>query len=226
MATAVHPGTQASLEEAIREIHATAGLSGGDRSSHEEPARLAIGVTSPNRSDGKTTITMSLAGSLSRDFSADVTLADADFHTQSLEREYGLETADGLADVLAGTATIGDVAHSLPTSRMKIVRAGSRVYDVARIARSGHAATLVENMKRDNRYVVFDLPATLPSTTAPVLARLCDGVIVVVRAGQTTKQQLDRTLVRLKGSQVLGVVVNRWTSAIPEWAEAILALRR
>jgi Mrp family chromosome partitioning ATPase len=49
--------------------------------------------------------------------------------------------------------------------------------------------------------------------------------VVVVRAGHTTKQDLERVLSLLKDSNVLGVVVNQKASAVPEWVRRTLNLR-
>jgi capsular exopolysaccharide synthesis family protein len=210
------------LKEALREIHIIAGLDPTDPSNKDARKPLAIGVTSPTYGDGKTTVSIALAASLSQDFEADVTLVDADFHTHSIGREYGLQGQDGLSEVLLGKVPLQDVTHRVSQAKMQVVTAGSTPSDPARIARSEHLTTLIENMKRANKYVVIDLPATLHSMNAPVLAKRCDGVIVVVRAGQTTQSDLERVLHLLNGSNVLGVVVNRRHSAVPGWVRRTL----
>jgi len=59
----------------------------------------------------------------------------------------------------------------------------------------------------------------------PVLAKRCDGVVVVVRAGHTTKHDLERVLHLLKDSNILGVVVNRKKSSVPGWIQRALNVR-
>lgn len=213
------------LNEALREIHIMAGLDPTDASRAASRKPLSIGVTSADFGDGKTTVAIALAASLSQDFAAGVTLVDADFHTHSIGREYGLQGKDGLAEVLAGQVTLQSVTHRVSEAKMSVVAAGRMQGDPARMARSEHLTTLIENMKRANEYVVIDLPATLHSMNAPVLAKRCDGVVVVVRAGHTTRQELERVLALLKDSNVLGVVVNRKASAVPEWVRRTLNLR-
>jgi Mrp family chromosome partitioning ATPase len=61
--------------------------------------------------------------------------------------------------------------------------------------------------------------------SAPVLAHRCDAVIVVVRAGRTSRQALERTLQLLRDARIAGIVLNRRSSSVPRWAEAALALR-
>lgn len=209
----------AELEEALREIHLTSGLM---LDSHRSGG-VAIGVTSPDFGDGKTTVAIGLAASLANDFNADVTLVDGDFHTTSIGSEYGLASAEGLVDVLTGHEKLEAVSHRV-NAHITVIPAGHPPHDPARTARSESLGTLIENMKHSSRFVVIDLPAALHSMTAPVLARRCDGVIVVIRAGHTSRRDLERVLRLLKDVKVLGVVMNRHKSRIPRWIEQTLNL--
>src|SRR5439155_1441157 len=72
---------------------------------------------------------------------------------------------------------------------------------------------------RTNQLLVIDLTAALHSMNAPVLAKRCDAVIVVARYGRTTHDDLDRVIGLLKDARILGVVLNRKESRIPEWVQ-------
>ncbi len=221
MPVRLRPRSDIQLQEALREIHLMSGLVPPD-----DPAKgIAIGVTSPHFGDGKTTVSIGLAASLASDFNADVTLVDSDFHTTSIANEYGLDTDAGLTDVLTGREDLKNVSHRV-NAHITVIPAGQTKSDPARSARSQNLVTLIENMKKASRFVVIDLPATLHSMNAPVLAQRCDGVIIVVRAGRTSRRDLERSLELLKDSNVLGIVVNRRKSAVPRWIEDALNLRR
>ncbi len=58
--------------------------------------------------------------------------------------------------------------------------------------------------------VIIDAPPLLPVADASVLAKLADGVIVVVRHAKTTKDQVNEAINRLNqvGARLYGVVVN------------------
>lgn len=208
------------LKEALREIHLMSGLN----HKAENGASVCVGVTSAHFGEGKTTVAIGLAASLSHDFNADVTLVDGDFHTTSIGQEFGLASSDGLAEVLTGRESLESVSHRV-NQHITVIPAGRAQNDPARAARSESLVTLIDNMKRTSRFVVLDLPATLHSMNAPVLAARCDGVIVVVRAGETSRRDLERVLKLLQNSNVLGIVVNRRKSAIPRWIEQTLNLR-
>jgi Mrp family chromosome partitioning ATPase len=183
-------------------------------------------VTSADFRDGKTTVAISLASCLAHDFDAQVVLVDADFETHSIAREYGLQDRPGLSDVLAGTTDLPAVAHRFRRAPLTVITAGSRQADAARMARSQELVGLLDNLKRMSGFVVMDLPATLRSMNTPVLASRCDGVIVVVRAGRTSRRDLERTLELLQDANIIGVVVNRQHSNVPGWVDRLLALPR
>ena len=225
MTAATESKARFDLKEALREIHIMAGLDNSSTASQEQRKPLAIGVTSATFGDGKTTVAIALAASLSEDFAADVMLVDADFHTHSVGRQYGLQGEDGLSEVLAGIRPLEAVTHRVARAKMSVITAGVTPSDPARMARSKHLTELIDNMKSANEYVVIDLPAALHSMNTPVLAKRCDGVVVVVRAGHTTKQDLERLLHLLKDSNVLGIVVNRQSSSVPGWVQRTLNIR-
>ena len=218
---ATAPHAQTVLKEAMREIHVIAGLT---RESEAKPLR-AIGVTSPNFGDGKTTVSIALASSISRDYESDVMLVDADFQTHSVGNNFGVADRDGLSEVIAGKQSLERVRQTVGATNFSVIGAGKLPDDPARLARSEHLIDLIEGMKAASRFVIIDLPATLRSMNAPVLAQRCDGVIVVVKHGETSQQDLERTLHLLRDSNVLGVVINRHRNRTPGWVERALSLR-
>lgn len=223
----VHPATLAALREAVRDIQARPSLglrNGNVEDGSSRPAAL-IGVTSPRSGEGKTTIAVALASSLAEDLGEEVTLVDADFPTHSIEHEYGLPGEHGLSDAIEGTVQIESVRHRVPGTHLSVIGAGVSAGEAEGSVRSERASRLVRGLKEKSGYVVLDLPATLHASAAPVLARLCDGVIVVVRTGHSTRQDLDLTLERLQGAEVRGIVLNGWRSAIPDIVGRALALR-
>jgi protein-tyrosine kinase len=221
MTKKAHNLAMLELKEAIRELHLSAGL---DQAKLGPPEPVTIGVTSPHYGDGKTTVSLALATSLANDFGANVMLVDADLHTHSIGEEYGIQDEDGLWEVLTGTATLESASHTLPAG-LRVLPAGKASGDPAQLARSGRLVRLLDEMKRDNPYVVLDLPASLHSMTAPSLARRCNLVLVVVRAGETTTMDLDRTMQLLRGSNVVGTVINRSETKIPGWVARMFKIK-
>jgi len=224
---AIHPRTLDELADAVREIQHMAGFTAQlSTSNGAATSSLAVGITSPRPGAGKSTIATALAAMLSADLEVDVALVDADFEGHTIDEDFGLAGAAGFTDILDGTAGLDEASHSLPQSTLRVVPLGTRIADGARVARAVRVAEFVRAAKEENRFVVFDLPSALVSTTAPTMARLCDSVIIVARVGQTTTMDLERSVQRLKDAPIAGVVLNRWRTRIPGWLDSALALGR
>lgn len=191
----------------------------------DEPGRsVCVGITSPGSGDGKTTLAIALASSLCADFDLPVALVDGDFETNSVAREYGLNGREGLSDVIAGSRRLAEVVNYLRCAPFTVITAGTVREDPARLARSERVVPVLSDIMRENRFVVVDLPSTLSSRNATALAQRCDGVVVVVQAGKTTRRELEHTLELLHSANVVGVVINRAHAGIPRWIERALDL--
>lgn len=218
--TALNQPRRRQFQESIRSVIEAAGIPALRR----ENRGFVVGVTSPSAGEGKTTVAMATAGILSADLNVDVALVDSDFETHSLVSEYELAGREGIADVLAGTATMESVMHRVPGTRLDVVAAGELPSDPGPLIRSGELTNFIEQLRASYAYVVLDLPAVLPSSSGRTVAGLCDGVIVVTSAGQTTRSELEETIERLAQTSVLGVVINNWRSRVPAWLERAFGL--
>ena len=80
-------------------------------------------------------------------------------------------------------------------------------------------AIYLENLRREYRYILIDCPSLREAEHAVVLAPLVDGVVLVVEANRTQKEQFlyaDRAIENA-GGRILGHVLNKRTYAIPDW---------
>ena len=79
------------------------------------------------------------------------------------------------------------------------------------LMQSGKLANLMEQLANGFDWVVIDSPPILPLADTSVWARFADGILLVVRAGRTERQPLQRGLAAIDQSRLLGVVVNNCT---------------
>jgi Mrp family chromosome partitioning ATPase len=243
---------QEVLQEAIRDVQLAAGLeklrvrdeasrdlvwleefidAGGQEPVDVPTDRgITIGITSPNARTGKTTLATALAAALAHDAGPNVSLVDADYRTPAIGRDFDIAAIPGLTDYLAGALPLEQVSHTVADEThgvaFQVVPFGTRSPDVVGQMRLADSARLVRELSGANRYTVFDLPSTLPTTAAAMLGGLCDAVILVVRSGKTTHLETERSLEKLSDCRVAGIVVNDWRTRIPRWVEHVLNLSR
>jgi protein-tyrosine kinase len=180
-----------------------------------------IQVTSPGRQDGRTVTALNLALTMAQEFQRRVLLLDADLRQPGVHALLGLPPGPGLVDVLTGAATLEEALVSLPDCNLIVLRAG-RAYDrPAEMLGSAQMRRLLDTLRSQfDRIVVDSSPATVsdPGTVAPLVDRL----LLVVRAGSTTKPAIARAMSVLGSPKLLGVVFNA-SGAAPQRRERISA---
>jgi len=94
------------------------------------------------------------------------------------------------------------------TENLSFIPAGGPVSNPVELLASTQAKGLLEGLSPVFDWIIVDAPPVLPVSDANLLAAMCDGTILVVRAG-TTSSDLARTACQeLRESSLLGVVLN------------------
>lgn len=168
-----------------------------------------IMVASAVPGEGKTTTVINLAIALA-DGGARVTVVEADLRRPKVTEYLGMVGGVGLTNVLAGQADLDEVMQRFGANGLRVVAAGPTPPNPGRLLGSEQMATLLEALRRDNDYVLVDAAPLLPVADARGLATLVDGVLLSVRHGRTTGEQLSAAAASLEavGARSLGVVLN------------------
>lgn len=170
-----------------------------------------IAITSPAAGDGKTVTAVNLAGAIGRGSQERVLLIDADLRRPSITRLLGIDDAGtGLADLLAGSQpAAADVIKTIDGFNLSVLPAGPPRGGVSEMLRSPRLDQLLEEARREYAYVIIDTPPLLPVFDSTLLAKLADGVVMIVAANQTPRKLLAEALNLLDPATVLGIVFNR-----------------
>jgi len=164
-------------------------------------------VTSPGAGDGKTTTSANLALTMAQDFNHTVVLVEADLRRPTLAGLCGVSPDRGLVDVLVGGAPLEDVLVQLPEQNLFVLPAGPTTSRATELLGSSMMNRLIDTLRsRFNRIVVDSPPVTLADTH--VLARLADTVLIVVRAGVTSRPALEHALEGVERERIAGLVLN------------------
>ena len=176
------------------------------RAESTQPLRV-IQITSPGKSDGKTVTALNLALTMAQEFQQRVLVMDTDVRRPGVHELLGLSPGPGLVDVLTGTATLEEALVEIPEYRLSVLRAG-RTYDrPAELLGSAPMRRLVDSLRAQfDRIVIDSAPATVTDPIA--VAALADTLVLVVRAGVTTKPAITRAIQALGAGKLLGLVFN------------------
>jgi non-specific protein-tyrosine kinase len=164
-------------------------------------------VTSPGAGDGKTITSANLALTMAQEFNHRVVLVEADMRRPTLAGLCGLSTDHGLVDVLIGGASLDDALVQLTDQNLFVLTAGQTTNRSTELLGSSMMTRLIETLRaRFDRIVIDSPPVTLADTH--VLARLADGVLIVVRAGVTSRPALEHALEGVDRERIAGLVLN------------------
>ena len=166
-------------------------------------------VTSPMTSEGKSTVAGNLAVTMAAT-GEPVVVVDGDLRRPRIAGAFNLVPGVGVTNVLSGQAQLVDVIQA-PTvlSNLSILGSGPTPPNPSELLGTNAMKQLLTTLAV-GATVLIDAPPLLPVTDAAVLSRAADGVIVVARAGQTTRDELERSLKTLQtvNATVLGVIFN------------------
>ncbi len=197
------------LTENVRAIRTSLLLSSPD----ELP--LSVLITSPGESEGKTTLAVSLVVAMAQLEHAKVILIDADLRKHVAHSIFDVQTNNGrppgLADYLAGRVGREDIVYPTDIHNLSVIPRGDRAPNPSELLHSKRMGELLQWYRQEGIQVIVDAPPVLAVTDPVVLATRVDGVLLVVSAGQTTREACRWAIQRLagSGSKLLGVVMQK-----------------
>jgi capsular exopolysaccharide synthesis family protein len=166
-------------------------------------------VTSSVAAEGKTFVAANLAQSIVRQNDRRVLLIDADLRSSRLHQALGAPATPGLTDYLRGEANELAVIQRGLKGNLYFIPGGNPVANPSELLLGERMSHLLKLVTPIFDWVILDSPPALPVHDASMLADLCDGVLFVVRAGQTDCEIAEKASSEFRDKNLLGVVLNR-----------------
>jgi len=204
--------TRSTLGEQYRSIKRPLLRNARGRSAAPIERGNLIMVTSALPGEGKSFTAMNLAMSIALERDVTVLLVDSDVIKQSLSRLLGLQSHEGLIDVLVDNqVSLGDVIVNTDVPKLRVLPAGQmHLHSTELLASEGMQRLTDELAERySDRIVVFDGPPLLATTEAAVVAHFVGQVVLVVEAGRTPPQVVADAVATIGSDQVVGTVLNK-----------------
>jgi polysaccharide biosynthesis transport protein len=178
-------------------------------------------VTSALPREGKTTAAANLAVTLAQ-LGDKTVLVDADLRKPGVGRLLNLGNAKyaGLSSYLAGVSTLDlvTVPHAA-IPNLAAIPTGPLPPNPADLLSSHRLADAIAELRTKFKFVVIDSPPIMAATDAVILSVQADGVLLVVRSGETPKEAFTRScdLLTSVKSNLLGVVLNAVDAGAPDY---------
>ena len=173
-------------------------------------SKKALLITSSGPQEGKSTTVANLAITFAQ-MGNRTLLIDADLRRPIQHRLFGLEKGSGLTNILVGRSTFAETVRPVPVlPELHVLGCGVIPPNPAELLGSEAMARILEEARSLYSMVIIDSPPALALTDASILAPMVDGVMLVIRAGDTAREAALRAHEQLKrvGAPVLGAILN------------------
>src|SRR5271156_1878212 len=206
---------KSQMSEAFRALRTSLLLS---QAGH--PPQVIL-VTSALPREGKTTAAANLAVTLAQ-LGDSTVLVDADLRKPGVGRFLNMTGGKyaGLSSYLAGVSSLDLVSVPHPSiPNLVAIPTGPLPPNPADLLSSHKLSEAIAELRTKFKFVVIDSPPVMAATDAVIVSVQTDGVLLVVRSGETPKEAFTRTrdlLVSVK-CHILGVVLNAVDSSAPDY---------
>jgi succinoglycan biosynthesis transport protein ExoP len=206
---------KSQMSEAFRALRTSILLSQADH-----PPQVIL-VTSALPREGKTTAAANLAVTLAQ-LGDSTVLVDADLRKPGVGRLLNLGSGKyaGLSSYLAGVSSLDLVTVPHPQiPNLAAIPTGPLPPNPADLLSSHKLVEAIAELRTKFKFIVIDSPPIMAATDAVILSVLTDGVLLVVRSGETPKEAFTRTrdLLNSVKCRILGVVLNAVDSSAPDY---------
>jgi succinoglycan biosynthesis transport protein ExoP len=206
---------KSQMSEAFRALRTSLLLSQADH-----PPQVIL-VTSALPREGKTTAAANLAVTLAQ-LGDRTLLMDADLRKPGVGRLLNLTDGKyaGLSSYLAGVSSLDLVTVPHPTiPNLVAIPTGPLPPNPADLLSSHKLADAIRQLRSQYKFIVIDSPPIMAATDAVIVSVQADGVLLVVRSGETPKEAFTRArdLLTSVKCHLLGVVLNAVDSSAPDY---------
>jgi Mrp family chromosome partitioning ATPase len=177
-----------------------------------------LAVTSPEAGSGKTLTALNLALILSREGERRVLFIEADFYRPRLHRYFQPEPPEGCGfhQVLEGRLPLQQALFLVYKTGLDVLLAGTR--DLAGdVLSARRLSQFLEEVASRYEIVVLDSPPLPIIASARVIADRSDGVLLVTRAGESKRRDIEMVLGAVGHKRLVGMVLNAARVAAPKY---------
>ncbi len=156
--------------------------------------------------EGKSTVVANLAVALAKN-DKKVVVVDLDFRNPTVHKAFKVINTNGIAEFMLDECGIDKLVKKSEFG-VDIVNRGKTAHNASIIWTSEKFKNLIEELKKEYDFVLFDCPPILQISEYMHIAKLSDAVIMVVALGFIRKSQLREAmqLLRQYDINVFGIV--------------------
>lgn len=170
-----------------------------------------IALTSSVPNEGKSAVSFNLAYSLAED-GKKVLYIDADIRKSVTIARYGVDIeTKGLTHYLSGQSDLKNIIYETNIDNFSIIFTGQTAPNPSELLGNDRFKRLIQSAREEFEYVIIDCPPLGSVIDAAIVAKECDGAIIVIETDNASYKIVQRVKKQLEqsGCKILGAVLNK-----------------
>ncbi|MCF0229982.1 MAG: polysaccharide biosynthesis tyrosine autokinase [Parasporobacterium sp.] len=173
-----------------------------------------IGITSADRSEGKSTTAINLATAFAN-LDKKVVLIDGDLRLPTVASKLNIRQNPGLSNYLIGESGLKEIGRKCSVKNLYVIPSGNIPPEPTWLLQSDRMKQLLEELKKNMDYIFIDLPPATIVSDAKILSNDLSGYILAVRRGATHFKAVDEMTgsLEMADAKILGFVMTHEAGA-------------
>ncbi|GBD87476.1 tyrosine-protein kinase YwqD [bacterium BMS3Abin03] len=169
-------------------------------------------VTSAAPQEGKTTLSVNLAGSFALTNKRTL-LIDCDLRKPRVHSIFKTPRVPGLIDFLFGDVKLGEIIKQTEIENLQYITTGTIPPNPAEMLDSDQMRNLLSKLRDVYDLILLDSPPIIAVTDSEILSGMVDGTVLVVSAETTEIDLMERAveLIKREDTQFLGTILNNFS---------------
>jgi protein-tyrosine kinase len=178
---------------------------------------LLVMVTSALPGEGKSFVAANLAVSVAQHVNWNVLLIDCDLRRPSIHRQFGYQESPGLSDYLSNGISLQPLLLKTSIDNLTILPSGKPPGNPSELLSSNRMSALLKEVaaRYNDRFIIIDSPPPRLAAESGALARLVDGIVLVVKYASTPREAVSDLIDKIGKDKVLGAIINRFEARSP-----------
>lgn len=166
-------------------------------------------ISSAGPGEGKTITTANLAVTMAQAGSKVIVL-DCDMRRPKMHKVFGMTRNRGMSNLLVGNDSVEGIILHTDIPNLDIIPCGPIPPNPSEMLGSDRMAALLGTLRKHYNHILIDSSPSTAVTDAVVLSKSVDGIVLVIRAGDTAREMVKNGVAQFEavGSRVLGAVLN------------------
>jgi len=170
--------------------------------------QTVFAISSAIKGEGKTITSLNLALTAARDFGKQTLLIEGDFKNPTFRTYLGLDTPVSLMEVILNQADLASSLINFGHSNLALLPCGHNAKNSASLLNSQEFSNILTRLRERYELILIDSPPILSLPDMPIIERMVDAILLVVRAEMTPKDAVTMGIDSLATQKLLGIIFN------------------